>query len=403
MLKEYLLDNSKWNEFLNYKLSKDFVPKKEKEIFEDFIINKKYEAVCAGILDGTYSFSTPKKHLISKGHSRKKRAVYTFSNDEMLVLKYISYLLYEYDDLFSPNLYSFRNSRGVKNAIRNISNIKTIHKMYGYKVDISNYFNSIDIDILLDNLKTDIKDEMLFSLFESILKNDSVIYNDEIIHEKKGVMAGTPISAFLANYYIKEIDEFFWNQKLVYCRYADDIILFCQNKDELISFKQKLLAYFDKYNLSINSDKEYFFEPDDKWEFLGFSFYENKIDLSDNTIRKIKGKIRRSARGIRRWMIKKDASYQVALKAMNRKYNRKFFGKQDKEELSWKYWFFPTINTSDSLKIIDNYMQEQERYLVTGKHNKRNYKIVPYELLKECNYRSLVHEYYKDLSLDMKD
>ena len=403
MLKEYLLDNSKWNEFLNYKLSKDFVPKKEKEIFEDFIINKKYEAVCAGILDGTYSFSTPKKHLISKGHSRKKRAVYTFSNDEMLVLKYISYLLYEYDSLFSPNLYSFRNSRGVKNAIRNISNIKTIHKMYGYKVDISNYFNSIDIDILLDNLKTDIKDEMLFSLFESILKNDSVIYNDEIIHEKKGVMAGTPISAFLANYYIKEIDEFFWNQKLVYCRYADDIILFCQNKDELISFKQKLLAYFDKYNLSINSDKEYFFEPDDKWEFLGFSFYGNKIDLSDNTIRKIKGKIRRSARGIRRWMIKKDASYQVALKAMNRKYNRKFFGKQDKEELSWKYWFFPTINTSDSLKIIDNYMQEQERYLVTGKHNKRNYKIVPYELLKECNYKSLVHEYYKDLSLDMKD
>ena len=403
MLKEYLLDNSKWNEFLNYKLSKDFVPKKEKEIFEDFIINKKYEAVCAGILDGTYSFSTPKKHLISKGHSKKKRAVYTFSNDEMLVLKYISYLLYEYDDLFSPNLYSFRNSRGVKNAIRNISNIKTIHKMYGYKVDISNYFNSIDIDILLDNLKTDIKDEMLFSLFESILKNDSVIYNDEIIHEKKGVMAGTPISAFLANYYIKEIDEFFWNQKLVYCRYADDIILFCQNKDELISFKQKLLAYFDKYNLSINSDKEYFFEPDDKWEFLGFSFYGNKIDLSDNTIRKIKGKIRRSARGIRRWMIKKDASYQVALKAMNRKYNRKFFGKQDKEELSWKYWFFPTINTSDSLKIIDNYMQEQERYLVTGKHNKRNYKIVPYELLKECNYKSLVHEYYKDLSLNMKD
>ena len=216
-------------------------------------------------------------------------------------------------------------------------------------------------------------------------------------------MAGTPISAFLANYYIKEIDEFFWNQKLVYCRYADDIILFCQNKDELITFQQKLLDYFDKYNLSINSDKEYFFEPDDKWEFLGFSFCGNKIDLSDNTIRKIKGKIRRSARGIRRWMIKKDASYQVALKAMNRKYNRKFFGKQDKEELSWKYWFFPTINTSDSLKIIDNYMQEQERYLVTGKHNKRNYKIVPYELLKECNYRSLVHEYYKDLSLNMKD
>ena len=403
MLKDYLLSNLKWNEFLNYKLSKDFVPKKEKEVFEDFILNKKYETICAGIVDGTYSFSIPKKHLISKGHSKKKRAVYTFSDDEMLVLKYISYLLYEYDYLFSPNLYSFRNNSSVKSAIRNISNIKMLHKMYGYKVDISNYFNSIDINILFENLKKDISDSLLLSIFESILKNDEVVYNDEIIHEQKGVMAGTPISAFLANYYIREIDEYFWNQKVVYCRYADDIILFCKSKDELVSYQKTLLEYFDRFNLNINSDKEYFFEPNDKWEFLGFSFYGNKIDLSDNTLRKIKAKIRRSARGIRRWMLKKGADYHVALKAMNRKYNRKFFGKQDKEELSWKYWFFPTINTSESLKIIDNYMQEQQRYIVTGKHNKRNYKIVPYTTLKECNYKSLVHEYYQDLSFDVEN
>ena len=102
-------------------------------------------------------------------------------------------------------------------------------------------------------------------------------------------------------------------------------------------------------------------------------------------------------------MIKKNSTPQIALKAMNRKYNNKFFGKQEKEELSWKYWFFPTITTAESLKIIDNYMQEQERYIVTGKHNKRNYKIVPYSLLKDCNYKSLVNEYYKDLSLDMEN
>ena len=102
-------------------------------------------------------------------------------------------------------------------------------------------------------------------------------------------------------------------------------------------------------------------------------------------------------------MLKKGADYKVALKAMNRKYNKKFFGKQDKEELSWKYWFFPTITTSGSLKAIDNYMQEQQRYIVTGRHNKRNYKIVPYNLLKECNYKSLVNEYYNMLSLDVKN
>ena len=205
------------------------------------------------------------------------------------------------------------------------------------------------------------------------------------------------------NYYIKEIDEFFWEQKVVYARYADDIILFCKEKQELEYFQNKLICFFDKYKLEINKEKEYYFNPNERWEFLGFSFDGKKIDLSLNSVRKIKAKIRRSSRGIRRWMLKKDADYRVALKAMNRKYNRKFFGKQDKDELSWKYWFFPTINTVDSLKIIDKYMQDEQRYIVTGKHNKRNYKIVPYKILKECNYKSLVNEYYNQLLLNMED
>lgn len=394
MLKEALLDESKWNEFLDYKLSKDFVPKKEKELFKDYIENQKYLPICQSIVEGNYTFSTPKKHLISKGHSGKKRTVYTFSNNEMLLLKYISYLLYDYDYLFSPNLYSFRKSSGVKEAIRNISNIKTIINMHGYKVDIHNYFNSITPSIILDNLKNDIEDELLYKLFYQLLSNDEVEYAGEIIKEQKGVMAGTPISAFLANYYIKEIDEYFWKEKVVYLRYADDIILFCNSKDDLLLYKKRLMDYFERYNLDVNHDKEYFFEPNDKWEFLGFSFDGKIIDISENSVYKIKGKIRRSARGIRRWMLKNNADFEKALKAMNRKYNRKFFGKQDKEYLSWKYWFFPTINTVESLKVIDNYMQEQQRYIVTGKHNKMNYKAVPYDTLKKCNYKSLVNEYY---------
>ena len=403
MFVDNLLDENKWNEFLNYKLEKDFISKKEKQILSDFITNKKYVPICAQIANGTFVFSTPKKHLISKGRTGKKRAVYTFNEDEMIILKYISFLLYEYDYLFFPNLYSFRKNSGVKDAIRNISNINNISKMNGYKVDIKNYFNSINTDILLSHLKDDIKDDTLYNLFEMILSNKKVVFNEDIFEEEKGVMAGTPISAFLANYYIREIDEYFWNQKVVYLRYADDIILFCNDKNDLEKNQSTLKRFLEKYKLLINEEKEYFFEPQDKWEFLGFSFDGKKIDLSYNSIKKIKAKIRRSSRGIRRWMIKKNADYKVALKAMNRKYNKKFFGKQDKEELSWKYWFFPTITTSESLRIIDKYMQEQQRYIVTGKHNKRNYKIVPFSTLKECNYKSLVNEYYKNLLLDVKD
>lgn len=79
---------------------------------------------------------------------------------------------------------------------------------------------------------------------------------------------------------------------------------------------------------------------------------------------------------------------------MNRKFNRKFYGKNE-NDLTWKYWFFPTINTSKNLKVVDEYMQESQRYIITGKHNKKNYEKVPYEILKKCNYKCLVNEYYK--------
>jgi len=403
MLVDDLNNSTKWNEFLNYKLEKDFVPKKEKEILSDFILNKKYVSIVKRIINDTYSFSIPQKHIISKGNSQKKRIIYNYNNEEMLLLKYISYLLYDYDYLFNQNLYSFRKNSSVKTAIKNISKIKNISNMYGYKVDIQNYFNSIDSQLLLKNLKNDLVDSKLYSLLEELLSNKYTLYNDKIITENKGVMAGTPISAFLANYYIKEIDEFFWNEKLVYFRYADDIIMFCNTKEEIFKYQNILKNFINKYNLKINTNKEYFFDPNDKWEFLGFSFFNKEIDLSNNSVNKIKAKIRRSSKGIRRWMLKKNADYKIALKAMNRKYNRKFYGNQNNEELSWKYWFFPTITTDKSLKIIDKYMQDQLRYIVTGKHNKRNYKIVPYSTLKECNYKPLVSEYYKQLSFNMEN
>lgn len=397
MFLDYIDNESKWQEFLNYKLSSDFVSKNEKLILKDFIENKKYIRFTKGIKNGKYDFSIPKKHIISKSHTSKKRIVYSFNDEEMLILKYVAFLLYEYDYLFENNLYSFRRNICVKNAIKNISNIKNLNKMYGYKVDIKNYFNSIDTNLLLNDLEKEL-DYNLFNFIKNIIDSDKVNYNNKIINEKKGVMAGIPIASFLANCYIRKIDTYFKKQKVLYLRYSDDIIIFCNNKDEIQKYAFMLKQMLNDYKLVINSEKEFFYNPHDKWEFLGFSFCYQKIDLSNNTLYKIKGKIRRSAKSIRRWMIKNNVDYEKTLKVMINKYNKKFFGNKN-TELSWKYWFFGAINTSKSLKIVDNYLQDNLRYLVTGKHNKKNYKIVPYDLLKRLGYKALVHEYYSFINL----
>lgn len=75
-------------------------------------------------------------------------------------------------------------------------------------------------------------------------------------------------------------------------------------------------------------------------------------------------------------------------------FSRKLFENPVEHELTWARWYFPLINTADSLKIIDEYCQSRIRYLATGKHTKAAYNF-RYEEMKELGYVSLVNRYDK--------
>lgn len=388
-----------WDEFLETKINSEHLPEKVIKQYQIFIENRKYKNTVEKIVQGNYKFSIPKKVLIGKNGTNKKRAIYMYEETEAYILKCLSFLLYKYDYMFEPNLYSFRKNSGVKKAINMIRHTKSLTTKYIYKADIKNYFNSIPTEQLLINLKEDLQDEKLYNIIEQILKNKEVKFNGEIISEEKGIMAGVPISSFLANYYLKDLDKYFYERNISYARYADDIIFFSNSTKERNEYKEKIDEILQEKGLKINKEKEYMYEQGECFEFLGFSFNNNIIDLSENTFKKIKGKIRRTARGLRRWMLKKNATAEVTLKAMNRKFNKKFFGKNE-NDLTWKYWFFPVINTDETLKKVDLYFQEQQRYVVTGVHNKKNYEKVSYDFLKKCNYKCLVSEYYKEKNVE---
>lgn len=399
MFKNYIDDDEVWLEFLQSRLETNYDTLEEKRVLKEFIENKKYKEITTKLKENNYTFSIPRKKEINKNHTNKKRVVYSYRFNEMIVLKYIAYNLYKYDYLFEQNLYSFRKNKSVKQAIDKLSKTRNLENIYGYKVDIKNYFNSVDISILINNLKDDIKDLDLLNIIVSILTNKKVSINNTIIEEDKGIMAGIPLSAFLANYFIKDIDKYFKDKNILYLRYSDDIILFANTKEKVVKYSNKLKELLQFYNLTINPDKENYYEPHDTWEFLGFSYKDNKIDLSDNSLHKIKGKIRRSARSIRRWMLRKNVEETKAIKVMIRKFNIKFYCSRN-AELSWKFWYFPVINTSETLKVVDEYLQQYLRYIPTGKHNKMNYKLVPYTKLKRLGYKSLVHEYYLFINME---
>ena len=90
MFLQYIDNDKKWDEFLNYKIFSLYSYKKEKRLFNDFISNRKYKDITSKLKTRSYSFSIPEKNYINKGNSSKKRVVYKFQTDELIVLKYIS-------------------------------------------------------------------------------------------------------------------------------------------------------------------------------------------------------------------------------------------------------------------------------------------------------------------------
>lgn len=84
---EYLLDTDRWNRFLLQRTDNEFVNEKEQKELVDFISNARYLPICKEIVEGTYTFSIPKKKKIAKNSSGKKRVVYFYNHEEMIILK----------------------------------------------------------------------------------------------------------------------------------------------------------------------------------------------------------------------------------------------------------------------------------------------------------------------------
>lgn len=388
-----LSEQQTWEEFLTYRLLKGRFNWYEFDETDTYVSEAQYRDV-VGRLQRGEPLSVPTRHLVNKMGSGKKRVVYSFPPEEMIVMKAMAFLLYRYDAQLAPNCYSFRRGLTAHDAIHHLVRSIDNRPKWAYKLDIHNYFNSISVPLLLPILREVLADDLpLYTFFERLLTDARALSNGDIVREERGVMAGTPTSPYLANVYLREVDRYFADAGVLYARYSDDIILFAPDRATLDRHISELNAFLVKYRLEVNPDKVRIYQPDEAFDFLGFKCKGSNIDIADATRQKMKDKIRRKARSLQRWRSKKGVDGEKAMKALVRHFNKKFFEGDDPSALTWARWFFPVINQVEGLKEIDRYLQSNLRYVATGKHNKANYRI-RYGLLKELGYRSLVHEFY---------
>lgn len=407
MLSERLCDPAEWEAFFAYRAEGNRMTAPEEADLRRFIDGREYEEPVRRLLSGNPGV-IPVKKRIRKTGTDKKRVVYLYPRAENYVFKLLTFLMTrEYDDLSSDCLFSFRANYGVCRAMRRLLSTPGIRQKYSYKADISDYFNSIPIERMLDVLKGIFLDSAryepeLYAMFEAILTDCRVWDNGTIVEEKKGVMAGTPFAVFFANRYLDCMDrEIGSAPSFVYARYSDDIILFADSEEKREEGAARVCAILAENGLTVNGAKEVRTAPGEMWTFLGFSYENGTVDVAPISKEKLKAKIRRKARAIKRWQVKKKAPPENAVKAFIRKLNRKFFDADPDRELTWSRWYFPVITTDRTLKELDRYTQDWIRFLATDRHSAKKYGF-RYGKMKELGYLSLVHAWYAGRDLKQR-
>lgn len=391
-----------WLAFLNEKKERQHLGRREEEQIRDFIAREGYLPLVRACREGAFPSGPPHRRTVNKEGSSKARVVYTYPGDEGIFLKFIAHGLNRYEDILADNCYAFRCRVGVKEAVRRLQTDRRAREGWCLKIDIRNYFNSIDVALLLpmlDFLRGE--DPEVHGLLTRLLSQEFVLVKGKPVRESHGAMAGMPLSPFLANLYLSGIDRFYEKEGVLYLRYSDDILLFAGDREELLRQKDRLYGMLAALGLSVNPDKVSVTGPGESFDFLGFAFRQGEIDLSANTLRKAKAKIRRKSDALRRWQRKKGLDPQKAAVGLIHAMNRKFYGwgdplEEDGQEdaFTWSRWFFPLLTTDRGLREIDSFFREYIRYAVTGRHYKGNYRIA-HEQLRQWGYVSLVHAYYR--------
>ena len=203
-----------------------------------------------------------------------------------------------YEPLFSEGSYGYRPGRSAQDAIYKIRGYAEEGYEWAVLLDLSQYFDTLNHEKLLNLLRIEVKDERVIQLIKRYLKS-GVFDNGVKIATEEGSPQGGPLSPLLANVYLNEFDREYERRGVPVIRYADDIVLLCRSQRAAERLLESSIRYLEgKLKLKVNREKSHIAKVNatKKFKFLGFAFSKSKegmmIRIHPKSLLKAKNKLR---------------------------------------------------------------------------------------------------------------
>lgn len=241
---------------------------------------------------GTYQPSAVRRVEIDKPDGGKRQLGIPNVIDRVIQQAIAQVLTPLFDPFFSVNSFGFRPNRNAKQAVLQVNNIIKEKRRFAVDVDLSKFFDRVNHDLLMSQLRHKIQDKRLLALIGKYLRS-GVVINDKLEASYEGVPQGGPLSPLLSNIMLDRLDKELESRGHKFARYADDFIILVKSKragERVLSSITYYLA--TQLKLVVNEQKSQVVKVGQS-KFLGFTFNRGKIQWHPKTLHIFKQKIRR--------------------------------------------------------------------------------------------------------------
>ena len=206
-------------------------------------------------------------------NSGKKRDIAIISIKDRIVLRMISQILNKYiNPILLPNSFAYQKGKGVSKAVLKAKEYIESGDCYVMEIDIKDYFQNINLELLIKHIEAIIADNAVTTLINNYLYC-TTIKDGHINKTIKGIIPGSSISPILSNLYLHSFDEVFSNEKEYhYIRYSDNLYFyFKERKDAELLFNRIIDIVNNQFLLPINTRKSGIYDVFSR-RLLGYDF-----------------------------------------------------------------------------------------------------------------------------------
>lgn len=243
------------------------------DVVDDWLIAHG-EALRRQLLSGSYRPAPVRRVSIPKKDGGMRELGIPTVVDRVVQQAVLQVLQPLLDPTFSTSSHGFRPGRSAHGAVLQAQRYVQEGRRFVVDVDLSKFFDRVNHDVLMGRLAKRIGDTCLLRLIRRFLEA-GVMLNGVVMERHEGTPQGGPLSPFLANLLLDEVDKALEQRGHAFVRYADDCNVYVRSMKAGERVMVGLRQIYERLRLKVNEDKSAVARATTR-KFLGFSLWISK-------------------------------------------------------------------------------------------------------------------------------